>query len=161
MSTFNAKDIIGLFSNNKFRLIALILILTFISLIAWIKVYYSTDDCKPLLEQNSLLMSQNTQIINKNQKLLDSYLKIQDLLGSISNDTVFITRTEKTKPIYTRDISGNFDGYDEESTKESYFLVSSPIEKTEVKVTSTKIKAGNKERIISEIKDIIDSSKID
>jgi hypothetical protein len=168
MSIFNIKDVIGLFSNNKFRLISLILILVSISLITWIKVYYSSDDCKPLLdqnklliEQNSSLMDQNSQIINRNKNLIDSYLKIQDLLGSITTDTIFITRTERTMSgSYTKDISGNFDGSDEESTKESYFLVSSPIEKSEIKVTSTKINSSNKKKIISEIQAIIENSKV-
>jgi hypothetical protein len=163
--SFNPKEVIELFSSNKFRLVALILILVSISLVAWIKVYYSIDDCKPLveqnkvlIEQNSLLVDQNTQILKKNQYLLDSYLKIQDLLGSISTDTVFITRIEKDRRIlFNRKSQSQIP--DSPDSEVSY-KIESPIEETpQIKVTS-KIKTGNKEKVISEIQRIIEESNI-
>jgi len=77
---FDTTGIIKLFTNNKFRLIALILVLIFLGVVTFVKVYYSTDDCKPLIEQNKLLMEQNTQVLLKNNQLVEGYLKIENLL---------------------------------------------------------------------------------
>ena len=77
---FDTTGIIKLFTNNKFRLIALILVLIFLGLVTFIKFHYTTDDCKPLIEQNKLLLEQNTLVIKKNTELIEGYLKIEKLL---------------------------------------------------------------------------------
>jgi hypothetical protein len=175
--SLDTSNIIKLFTTNRSKLIALILVLSSISLVAWIKVYYSIDDCKPLveqnktlMEQNSMLVNQNTQILQKNQNLLDSYLKIQELLSAISTDTVFITKTEKasvTTPTSYKNIIEPDTIFEDisESTSSRYMRLESPrrVEETQPKKVTSKIrvKTGNKEEVLSEIQKIIDSSKID
>jgi hypothetical protein len=73
MATFDTTGIIKLFSNNKFRLIALTLVLVFLGLMTFFNVYYKTDDCKPLIEQNKMLMDQNTLVIKRNSELVEGF----------------------------------------------------------------------------------------
>ena len=154
---FDTTGIIKLFTNNKFRLIALILVLIFLGVVTFVKVYYSTDDCKPLIEQNKLLMEQNTQVLLKNNELVEGYLKIENLLGQVTRDTVYITTTK------TREFEKLTNSYyvepDSNGVVSSALMSPSPTVKTSDVKKSIKTKPGNQTQIFGEIEKIIEKSK--
>jgi hypothetical protein len=148
MATFDTTGIIKLFSNNKFRLIALTLVLVFLGIITFFNVYYKTDDCKPLIEQNKMLMDQNTLVIKRNSELVEGYLKIETLLGKVTHDTVYVTTTTILES---------------HSMRDSVMYVSNPVErsikiKPETKKT-IKVKQGNQENVMNQIQQIINVCK--
>lgn len=158
MATFDTTGIIKLFSNNKFRLIALTLVLVFLGIITFFNVYYKTDDCKPLIEQNKMLMDQNTLVIKRNSELVEGYLKIETLLGKVTHDTVYVTTTTtlKSEPIKHQVLESH-------SMRDSVMYVSNPVErsikiKPETKKT-IKVKQGNQENVMNQIQQIINVCK--
>ena len=154
---FDTTGIIKLFTNNKFRLIALILVLIFLGVVTFVKVYYSTDDCKPLIEQNKLLMEQNTQVLLKNNQLVEGYLKIENLLEQVTRDTVYVTTT-KTKE-FEKMTTSYYVESDSNGVVSNALMSPSPTVKTLDVKKSMKTKPGNQTQIFGEIKDIIQKSK--
>jgi len=140
-------------------LTALILILIFLGTITFVKVYYSTDDCKPIIEQNKLLMEQNTSIVKKNSDLIDGYIKIEGLLGKVTHDTIYITTTQTLRPlerVYTNAMVKS----DNDTGVVSDGMVR-PMSRTplpEIK-KNIKVKPGNGQVVISQIQKIIDIAK--
>ena len=154
---FDTTGIIKLFTNNKFRLIALILILLFLGSVTFFKFYYSTDDCKPLIDQNKLLMDQNTEVMKKNTDLVQGYLKIEGLLGQVTHDTVYITTTQTLRPlerVYTSAIVRNDTGVVADAMVRSTPTPLPPEIKKNIIV-----KPGNGKNVINQIQKIIDSQK--
>jgi hypothetical protein len=152
---FDTTEVIKLFTNNKFRLIALILVLIFLGLVTFIKFHYTTDDCKPLIEQNKLLLEQNTLVIKKNTELVEGYLKIEKLLSDVRRDTIYVTTTK------TQELEKVFTSYyvePDSNTGVSNELVVSKPQQPKVK-KSIKTKPGNQTLIFSEIQSIINSNK--
>jgi len=154
---FDTTGIIKLFTNNKFRLIALTLVLIFLGFVTFMKVYYSTDDCKPLIEQNKLLMEQNTQVLLKNNELVEGYLKIEELLGKVTRDTVFVTTT-KTKEL-EKALTSYYVEPDSNGEVSNALIVPSPKVKTLDIKKSMETKPGNQTQIFGEIKNLIEKSK--
>jgi hypothetical protein len=156
MATFDTTGIIKLFSNNKFRLIALTLVLVFLGLMTFFNVYYKTDDCKPLIEQNKMLMDQNTLVIKRNSELVEGYLKIETLLGKVTHDTVYVTTTTTLKAEPIRVVESH-------SMRDSVMYVSNPVErsikiKPETKKTIN-VKSGNQQNVMNQIQQIINVCK--
>lgn len=158
MASFDATGIIKLFTNNKFRLISLIIILIFLGTITFFNVYYKTDDCKPLIDQNKMLMDQNTLVMKKNSELVEGYLKIESLLGKVTPDTVYVTTTttSKLEPIKHQVLESH-------SMQDSVMYVSNPVERTikikpETKKT-IKVKQGNQDNVMNQIQQIINLAK--
>jgi len=153
----DTTGIIKLFTNNKFRLIALILVLIFLGVVTFVKVYYSTDDCKPLIDQNKLLMEQNTQVLLKNNQLVEGYLKIENLLEQVTRDTVYVTTT-KTKEFEKMTTSYYVESDSNGVVSNALMSPSQTVKTLDVK-KSMKTKPGNQTQIFGEIKDIIQKSK--
>lgn len=157
---FDTTGIIKLFTNNKFRLIALILVLIFLGVVTFLKVYYSTDDCKPLIEQNKLLMEQNTQVLLNNNQLVEGYLKIENLLGQVTRDTVYVTTTTTLRPLERRPASS-----EPVFINDSVAVVSNAMEIQDLRPLPPNIKKnivvkpGNGQIVVNEIQKIIDLAK--
>ena len=155
MATFDTTGIIKLFSNNKFRLIALTLVLVFLGLMTFFNVYYKTDDCKPLIEQNKMLMDQNTLVIKRNSELVEGYLKIEALLGKVTHDTVYVTTTKTLKAEPIRIIESH-------SMSDSVMYVSNEMKSIKTKPKTKKtinVKSGNQENVMNQIQQIINICK--
>jgi len=157
MAGFDTTGIIKLFSNNKFRLIALILVLIFLGVVTFIKVYYSTDDCKPLIEQNKILMEQNTEVLKKNSELVQGYLKIEGLLGQVTHDTVYVNTTKILRPL-ERNVASITEPI---FINDSVAIVSNANVSPDIKPLppDIKVKPGNQQVVIDQIQQIIDLVK--
>ena len=161
MAGFDTTGIIKLFTNNKFRLIALILVLIFLGVVTFLKVYYSTDDCKPLIEQNKILMEQNTQVMQKNTDLVQGYLKIEGLLGQVTHDTIYVNTTTTLRPLERRPASVSEPVF----INDSVAVVSNAMEIQDLRPLPPNIKKnivvkpGNGQIVVNEIQKIIDLAK--
>lgn len=164
-------DSIKLFSTDRKRMLALILILIFGVTITLITSYFTTDNCTPLIDQNSALVKSqneltivNSEIIKKNRELVNGYIEIQDILRGFKKDTIFITKTIErslTYPVenlveFGSSENGDSVFFDEDiKLKSSYEITEVPI------LVSTTIKKtiNNSEKLIDKINKIVDENK--
>ena len=166
-------SVIKTFTSNRWKIAALIIILISINIGVFLRVYYSTSDCKPIIEQKQELMKMNTDVMKKNKELLAGYLQIENLLKNVTHDTIYIknntTTTFKTidadvvtsskslPPVLnsTSDSSIVFDT-SPISDKKSMIKRSFPIKYTSSEIV---VKTGNQKDVYDKIQKIISRNK--
>ena len=164
-------DILNVFSNNKWKILALVLLLVSTNVGTYIKVYYTAADCSPLIKQNSELVKSQSSLTTQNTELLAGYIQIQNLLKDIKQDTIYVnsektilrnttirTDAEKIELKQNHIDSTISTPMDEEVLKSSAFCPPITIkDETPIVLTSTKTRQseGNKKEVMGKIQDII------